>query len=92
MFCEFLQYARQLKQRLLLSNESIVEVQNMFLAAGAAVVVAATCIYEISFSWNVDFRGGNVILHWRLKKVSLVDDTFTAPPAAPHVVPQVVLR
>ena len=40
----------------------------MIVPVGFATITAL-CVYEVDIRWSVDFRGGNVHLTWRLKRV-----------------------
>ena len=40
----------------------------MIVPVGFATITAL-CVYEVDIRWSVDFRGGNIHLTWRLKRV-----------------------
>ena len=40
----------------------------MVVPVGFATITAL-CVYEVDIRWSVDFRGGNIHLTWRLKRV-----------------------
>ena len=40
----------------------------MQLAPPVVFVIGMSCIYQVEFEWTWDWRGGAVLLRWRLKQ------------------------